>query len=88
MTETHHRFGSLVTWTALKRAALPAAFAGYQAAAVEIGGAQIQNRGTLVGNICTASPAGDGIPCLLTLDAEIELASPSGSADRADLGIR
>lgn len=78
VTETHHRFGSLVTWTALKHAALPAAFAGYQAAAVEIGGSQIQNRGTLVGNICTASPAGDGIPCLLTLEAEIELASPNG----------
>ena len=78
-TETHYRFGSLVTWTALKRASLPAAFAGCQAAAVEIGGAQIQNRGTLVGNICTASPAGDGIPCLLTLDAEIELASLRGA---------
>ena len=57
---------------------LPPAFAGYQAAAREIGGAQVQNRGTLVGNICTASPAGDGIPCLLTLDAEVELASLGG----------
>ncbi len=77
-TATHYRFGSLVTWTALRRAALPAAFAGYRAAAAEIGGVQIQNRATLVGNICTASPAGDGIPCLLTLEAEIELASQSG----------
>ena len=58
---------------------MPPAFAGYQAAAREIGGRQVQNRGTLVGNICTASPAGDGIPCLLTLDAEIELASLAGS---------
>ena len=31
---------------------------------------QIQNRGTLAGNICTASPAGDGVPNLLALDAE------------------
>lgn len=73
------RFGALVTWTDLKRAALPRAFEGYQAAAREIGGVQIQNRGTLVGNICTASPAGDGIPCLMTLDAEVELRSLSGS---------
>jgi xanthine dehydrogenase small subunit len=72
------RFGALTTWTELRRAALPQAFAGYQAAAREIGGQQIQNRGTLVGNICTASPAGDGIPCLLTLDAKVELASLSG----------
>jgi len=73
------RFGALVTWTELKRSALPPAFAGYQAAAREVGGVQIQNRGTLVGNICTASPAGDGIPCLMTLDAEVELRSLSGS---------
>ena len=72
------RFGALTTWTDLKRATLPPAFAGYQAAAHDIGGAQVQNRGTLVGNICTASPAGDGIPCLLTLDSEVELASLSG----------
>lgn len=77
-TEAHIRFGALTTWTELRRAALPDAFAGVQAAAREVGGAQIQNRGSLVGNICTASPAGDGIPCLLTLDAEVELASMRG----------
>jgi N-methylhydantoinase B len=77
-TATHIRFGALTTWTELRRADLPAAFAGWQAAAREIGGMQVQNRGTLVGNICTASPAGDGIPCLLTLDAEVELASLAG----------
>jgi xanthine dehydrogenase small subunit len=74
-TATHIRFGALTTWTDLIRAELPAAFDGYKAAAREVGGKQIQNRGTLVGNICTASPAGDGIPCLLALDAEVELAS-------------
>lgn len=77
-TATHLRFGALATWTMMRRAALPAAFAGYQAAARHVGGAQIQNRGTLAGNICTASPAGDGIPCLLTLEAEVELASAGG----------
>jgi len=76
--QDHLRFDALTTWTDLRRASLPAAFAGYRAAAREIGGAQVQNRGTLVGNICTASPAGDGIPCLMTLDAEVELASLQG----------
>jgi N-methylhydantoinase B len=77
-TYDHIRFGALVTWSELVRAALPRAFDGYKAAAREVGGLQIQNRGTLVGNICTASPAGDGIPCLMTLDAEIEFASRRG----------
>jgi N-methylhydantoinase B len=72
------RFGALSTWTDMRNAALPPTFAGFQKAARDIGGAQIQNRGTLVGNICTASPAGDGIPCLLSLDAEVELASERG----------
>jgi N-methylhydantoinase B len=72
------RFGSLATWDEMRRASLPPAFAGYQKAARDVGGAQVQNRGTLVGNICTASPAGDGIPCLLSLDAEVELASARG----------
>jgi len=73
------RLGALATWSELSAAALPAMFAGYQAAAREIGGVQIQNCGTLVGNICTASPAGDGAPNLLALDASIELASLSGT---------
>jgi len=72
------RFGSLTTWSELRRADLPPAFAGYQAASRDVGGQQVQNRGTLVGNICTASPAGDGMPCLLSLDAEVELASERG----------
>jgi N-methylhydantoinase B len=72
------RLGALTTWDELSRAALPPAFAGYQKAARHVGGAQVQNRGTLAGNICTASPAGDGIPCLLSLDAEVELASIRG----------
>jgi xanthine dehydrogenase small subunit len=72
------RFGALTTWDEMRRAALPPAFAGYQKAARDVGGAQVQNRGTLVGNICTASPAGDGIPCLLSLDAQVEIANEGG----------
>jgi len=76
---THWRLGALATWTDLIEAALPPMFAGYQAAAREIGGVQIQNCGTLVGNICTASPAGDGAPNLLALEASVELASLAGT---------
>ncbi len=74
----HWRLGALTTWTELARAKLPPLFDGYRSAAREVGGAQVQNRGTLAGNICTASPAGDGIPCLLALDARVELNSVRG----------
>lgn len=77
-TAEGYRFGALMTWSEMRGASLPPAFAGYRLAAGDVGGAQVQNRGTLAGNICTASPAGDGIPCLLSLDAEIELASTRG----------
>ncbi len=73
------RIGCLVTWSALIAAKLPPIFDGLRAAAREVGGMQVQNRGTLVGNLVTASPAGDGIPNLLALDASVEIASPHGS---------
>ena len=44
-------------------------------AARTVGAAQIQNRGTLAGNIANASPAGDTLPVLLSLDARIEVSS-------------
>jgi CO/xanthine dehydrogenase FAD-binding subunit len=39
---------------------------------------QIQNTGTVAGNICNASPAADGVPALLALDATVELSSAAG----------
>ena len=72
------RIGALTTWSEIASAPLPPAFDGLKSAAREVGGVQIQNRGTLVGNICTASPAGDGAPSLLALDASVELASRDG----------
>jgi N-methylhydantoinase B len=72
------RIGALTTWTDIIRAELPPQFDGLKLAAREIGGVQIQNRGTLAGNICTASPAGDGAPNLLALEASVELASRDG----------
>jgi carbon-monoxide dehydrogenase small subunit/xanthine dehydrogenase small subunit len=48
------------------------------AAAGEIGGPQIQNMGTLGGNVVNASPAADGVPPLLVLDASVVLRSTCG----------
>lgn len=73
------RIGAGASWTAIARAALPPACAGLQAAARQVGGRQIQNAGTIGGNLCNASPAADGVPPLLTLDAEVDLAAPGGT---------
>ena len=70
--------GAATTWSQLVAADLPPACDGLKAAAREVGGVQIQNRGTLGGNLCNASPAADGVPALLSLDAEVELASLDG----------
>lgn len=70
--------GAAATWSDLIAADLPAACDGLKAAAREVGGIQIQNRGTVGGNLCNASPAADGVPPLLSLDAEIELTSTAG----------
>jgi CO/xanthine dehydrogenase FAD-binding subunit len=72
------RIPALATWADLVAADLPAAFDGLKAAARSIGGVQIQNRGTLAGNLCNASPAADGLPNLMALDARVELASSAG----------
>jgi len=69
------RLGATTTWSELIEADLPPLFDGLKQAAREVGGRQIQNAGTLVGNLCNASPAADGVPGLLTLDAEVEIAS-------------
>lgn len=75
----HWRIGGTTTWTDVIEADLPPLFDGFKAAAREIGGRQIQNRGTIGGNLCNASPAADGVPVLLSLDASVELASARGS---------
>jgi CO/xanthine dehydrogenase FAD-binding subunit len=74
----HWRIGATTTWTNLIEARLPPVLDGLKLAAREIGGVQIQNSGTLAGNICNASPAADGVPALLSLDAVVELASANG----------
>jgi CO/xanthine dehydrogenase FAD-binding subunit len=72
------RIGGCTTWAEVRDAALPPAFDALKAAAAEVGGRQIQNAGTVAGNLCNASPAADGVPPLLALDAEVELASAAG----------
>ena len=49
------------------------------AASREVGGAQIQNRGTLGGNIANASPAGDTLPVLAAANARIVLRSQAAT---------
>ena len=75
------RIPALATWTDVVQADLPRAFDGLKAAARSIGGVQIQNRGTLAGNLCNASPAADGLPNLMALDAQVELSSAVGSRE-------
>jgi CO/xanthine dehydrogenase FAD-binding subunit len=72
------RIGALTTWTDLAETDLPPLFDGLRAAALAIGGLQIQARATVVGNVCNASPAADGVPNLLALDAVVELTSAAG----------
>jgi CO/xanthine dehydrogenase FAD-binding subunit len=73
------RIGATSTWTDVIEADLPPAFDGLKQAAAEVGGVQIQNAGTIAGNLCNASPAADGVPPLLSLDAAVELASTNGT---------
>lgn len=74
----HIRIGGLTTWTEVIRTPLPRCFDALKAAAREVGSVQIQNRGTVAGNLCNASPAADGVPPLLALDAVVELVSAAG----------
>jgi CO/xanthine dehydrogenase FAD-binding subunit len=72
--------GALATYTAITRSALVRRRLPMLAAAAhEIGGAQIQNRGTLGGNVANASPAGDSLPVLAAADALVHLVSAAGT---------
>ena len=73
-TEAGFRIGATTTWTEIIEARLPPVFDALKLAAREVGGVQIQNRGTVAGNLCNASPAADGVPPLLAMGAKVELA--------------
>jgi CO/xanthine dehydrogenase FAD-binding subunit len=74
------RIGALTTYTEIIKSKLIARRLPMLAAAArEIGGVQIQNRGTIGGNVANASPAGDSLPVLLASDAVVVLRSAAGT---------
>jgi CO/xanthine dehydrogenase FAD-binding subunit len=71
--------GALTTYTELRQSALVnELLPALAAASATIGAAQIQNRGTVGGNLVNASPAGDTLPIWLATDATIVLGSARG----------
>ncbi|WP_029031487.1 FAD binding domain-containing protein [Salinarimonas rosea] len=72
------RIGAATTWSDVVRAPLPAFFDGLKLAGREVGAIQIQNAGTLAGNVVNASPAADGTVALMALDARVEIAGSDG----------
>jgi CO/xanthine dehydrogenase FAD-binding subunit len=71
------RLGSGLTYTEAMELADP--LGALAEASRTVGGPQIRNRGTIGGNLGTASPAGDALPPLLVYGAEVELASTRGN---------
>lgn len=71
------RLGAGLTYTECRRE-LGETLPALAEAARTVGSPQIQNRGTIGGNLGTASPAGDALPPLLVEEAEVELAGPAG----------
>lgn len=77
-SDSHIAIGARTSWSELLAAPLPPSFDMLKQAAREVGSVQIQNMGTVAGNLCNASPAADGVPPLLALDAEVALTSHAG----------
>ncbi len=74
----HFRIGATTSWSEILAAPLPPCFDALKLAAREVGGQQIQNAGTICGNLCNASPAADGVPPLLALGAAVEVQGTAG----------
>lgn len=72
------RIGAAVSWSTIAGADLPSGLRALQQAARVIGGRQVQNAGTIGGNLCNASPAADGVPPLLACGAVVEVLSAAG----------
>ncbi|HMI28211.1 MAG TPA: FAD binding domain-containing protein [Gaiellaceae bacterium] len=72
------RLGAGLTYTEAMEPPLAEALPALAEASRTVGGPQIRNRGTVGGNLGTASPAGDALPPLLIGDAVVELASVRG----------
>jgi CO/xanthine dehydrogenase FAD-binding subunit len=76
--DDHLDLGATLTYTQVERELAQLA-PGLAMASRTVGSPQIRNAGTIGGNLGTASPAGDALPWLLALDAEVELASTAGT---------
>lgn len=76
------RFGAMLTYTQMERELAEVA-PGLTMAARTVGSPQIRNAGTIGGNLGTASPAGDTLPWLLAMDAQVELTSVRGRRELA-----
>jgi CO/xanthine dehydrogenase FAD-binding subunit len=72
------RLGAGLTYTEAMSAELAALLPALAEASRTVGSPQIRNRGTIGGNLGTASPAGDALPPLLISDSEVEVASVRG----------
>jgi CO/xanthine dehydrogenase FAD-binding subunit len=72
------RLGASLTYAEAMRGELASLLPALAEAARTVGSPQIRNRGTIGGNLGTASPAGDALPPLLVEGAEVELASVRG----------
>ena len=81
--DTGITIGATTTWSEVIAADLPPSFDALKLAAREVGGRQIQNQGTVAGNLCNASPAADGVPPLLILNATVRLASANATREVA-----
>jgi CO/xanthine dehydrogenase FAD-binding subunit len=73
------RLGAGLTYTEAMRSRLAELLPALAEASRTVGGPQIRNRGTVGGNLGTASPAGDALPPLLVSGTEVEVASVRGS---------
>jgi CO/xanthine dehydrogenase FAD-binding subunit len=73
------RIGAGLTYTEARTGPLAELLPALAEASRTVGSPQIQNRGTVGGNLGTASPAGDALPPLLVEGAEVELASVRGT---------
>jgi len=72
------RLGAGLTYTEAMKRPLAELLPALAEASRTVGSPQIRNRGTIGGNLGTASPAGDALPPLLVEDAQIEVASVDG----------
>ena len=77
--EQHVRLGAGVTYAELETGPLAALLPALAQAARTVGSPQIRSAATIGGNLATCSPAGDGLPVLVALEADVELMGPHGT---------